>query len=261
MIGVGKAVNGGILSNAGPLNIPGCVIWLRSDMGITLNGSNQVTNWADQSGFSNHAFSFGALQPYVLKDPAINNLPSIQMNKVVNGSFFIPYNPSFQPATFSALSYFVVYRYNLLPQTFGTVVSSVFSGAWTDGWGYGDVDGVANNTGAFVSNYLPSTGLSANSTSTSWRAAVVVYDGITNATVSTYHNNVLFAQGSRGLGNVVSSGNRQIVISGYTNSGGNGSIVGFVGMDIAEFGFWTRNISNNELSILHSYSSARYGLP
>ncbi len=32
-----------------PTNIAGCVLWLRSDLGITKDESNRVSNWADQS--------------------------------------------------------------------------------------------------------------------------------------------------------------------------------------------------------------------
>ena len=33
-----------------PTSITGCVWWLRADLGITLNGSTEVTTWLDQSG-------------------------------------------------------------------------------------------------------------------------------------------------------------------------------------------------------------------
>lgn len=36
-----------------PTQVAGCTLWLRADMGITLNGSN-VSAWADQSGKANN---------------------------------------------------------------------------------------------------------------------------------------------------------------------------------------------------------------
>jgi hypothetical protein len=33
-----------------PLHIPNCALWLEADRGITLDGSNNVSAWADQSG-------------------------------------------------------------------------------------------------------------------------------------------------------------------------------------------------------------------
>jgi len=38
-----------------PTDIAGCVLWLRSDLGITKDGSDRVSQWADQSGQNNHA--------------------------------------------------------------------------------------------------------------------------------------------------------------------------------------------------------------
>jgi hypothetical protein len=37
-----------------PTSLSGCVLWLRADLGVTLNGST-VSAWADQSGTGNHA--------------------------------------------------------------------------------------------------------------------------------------------------------------------------------------------------------------
>jgi hypothetical protein len=37
-----------------PLSIPGCALWLEGDRGITVDGSNNVSAWADQSGNARH---------------------------------------------------------------------------------------------------------------------------------------------------------------------------------------------------------------
>jgi hypothetical protein len=52
--------------------------WIRSDLGITLNGSN-VSAWADQSGAGNHyTQGTGAAQPaYTASDATLNNQPSV----------------------------------------------------------------------------------------------------------------------------------------------------------------------------------------
>lgn len=36
-----------------PVNIANCILWLRGDKGITLDGSSNVQTWADQSGAGN----------------------------------------------------------------------------------------------------------------------------------------------------------------------------------------------------------------
>jgi len=38
-----------------PTDIGGCVLWLRSDLGVTKDGVDRVSEWADQSGNANHA--------------------------------------------------------------------------------------------------------------------------------------------------------------------------------------------------------------
>lgn len=47
-----------------PTQLSGCVLWLRADLGITKDGSDKVSAWADQSGSGNHfAQGTGADQP------------------------------------------------------------------------------------------------------------------------------------------------------------------------------------------------------
>ena len=60
-----------------PPDISGCSLWLRADLGITLNGSN-ASAWADQSGNGNNASqnTTGAQPPYVAG--AMNGFPALQ---------------------------------------------------------------------------------------------------------------------------------------------------------------------------------------
>jgi hypothetical protein len=61
-----------------PLSVASCFSWLRSDLGVTLNGTD-VSGWADQSGNSNDAAQATiALQPpYNATDADFNSHPSI----------------------------------------------------------------------------------------------------------------------------------------------------------------------------------------
>ena len=43
-----------------PTDIENCVIWLKGGTGITTDGSGDITQWADQSGNSNHAAQLGS---------------------------------------------------------------------------------------------------------------------------------------------------------------------------------------------------------
>jgi hypothetical protein len=59
-----------------PTSATGCVLWLRGDMGVTLNGST-VSNWNDQSGTGNHFVqATSAVQPLYVAS-GINSLPSL----------------------------------------------------------------------------------------------------------------------------------------------------------------------------------------
>lgn len=62
----GRRTSGGVVSVAAPKTIPGLQLWLRADLGVTLNGSN-VSAWADQSGNGdanrNAVQATGAQQP------------------------------------------------------------------------------------------------------------------------------------------------------------------------------------------------------
>ncbi len=62
------------------------VLWLKADAGVTTNGSNGVTAWADQSSYGNNAVAgttpdgSAVANPPVLMANAVNGEPSIQFN-------------------------------------------------------------------------------------------------------------------------------------------------------------------------------------
>lgn len=67
-----------------PADLAGCVLWLRSDLGVTKDGSNRVSSWADKSGQENNFVqTVGANQPlYVASDSNFNNNPSINFDTI-----------------------------------------------------------------------------------------------------------------------------------------------------------------------------------
>ena len=47
-----------------PTMLPGCVLWLRADLGVTKDGSDKVSQWDDQSGNAHHVTqATGSKQP------------------------------------------------------------------------------------------------------------------------------------------------------------------------------------------------------
>lgn len=63
-----------------PTDLSGCVLWLRSDLGITKNENNRVSDWADQSG---NGLNFHRDPPenlqylWIASDPSYNNKPVV----------------------------------------------------------------------------------------------------------------------------------------------------------------------------------------
>ena len=76
----------GALNGWRPTQLSGCVLWLRADMGITKDGSDRVSAWADQSGNGNNlAQGTGANQPlFVAADSNFQNQPTVRLNGTSN---------------------------------------------------------------------------------------------------------------------------------------------------------------------------------
>lgn len=67
-----------------PLSVAGCKLWLKADAGITKDGGNLVSNWADQSGQGNDvAQATGTNQPLWV-DSAYASKPTIRFDGVDN---------------------------------------------------------------------------------------------------------------------------------------------------------------------------------
>ena len=67
-----------LTAHAQPWNRTNLTLWLKSDAGITLDGKNGVSRWADQSSRSNHLEQIDAdRRPTVLTD-ALHGLPTLQ---------------------------------------------------------------------------------------------------------------------------------------------------------------------------------------
>jgi len=64
-----------------PTRLPGLVLWLRADLGITLNGGN-VSAWADQSGNGNHATQGTAANQPLYVSSGINGRPTVRFDGV-----------------------------------------------------------------------------------------------------------------------------------------------------------------------------------
>jgi hypothetical protein len=67
----------GMLGKFNPLKIPGCALWLEADRGVTLDGSNNVSAWADQSGNGRHVSNANDAQRPAYIASAVNGRPGL----------------------------------------------------------------------------------------------------------------------------------------------------------------------------------------
>lgn len=63
-----------------PTGLPGCCLWLRSDLGLTVNSSNAVSQWADQTGNGNHASQGTGSQQPIWTPNSVNGLPTLNFD-------------------------------------------------------------------------------------------------------------------------------------------------------------------------------------
>ncbi len=89
-----------------PTDIAGCQLWLKADAGITKDGSNYVSKWADQSGNGNDAVqAVGSAQPLWV-DGILNSKPVISFDGIGD---FLDF-PSGMLYNLSAISFFIVIK-------------------------------------------------------------------------------------------------------------------------------------------------------
>jgi hypothetical protein len=123
------------LSTPIPLQISGCQLWLNAGLGITKDGSDNISAWADQSGNGNHATQINGInQPkFIASSPYFNNKPAILFdgsNDFFNGTTI----PNINTSDFTL---FVV-NYGKTPKP----LSSFFEiNTYSNGWLFGVRDG------------------------------------------------------------------------------------------------------------------------
>lgn len=75
----GTPVDTGMIGT--PAIISGCVLWLKSNAGITKDGSNRVSNWSNSCGSSNATQAGSTRQPLFV-DNALNSTPILRFDGV-----------------------------------------------------------------------------------------------------------------------------------------------------------------------------------
>jgi regulation of enolase protein 1 (concanavalin A-like superfamily) len=226
------------------------VSWLRSDVGLVYNASNQVSLWPDQSsnGF-NGAQSNSTNQP-ILVTNAVNGLPAVQFTPGGSGQFLqFPAGFDFT----AGLSLFVV----LNPTTMAANASildfrNYTGGVSTDEFGLSEL---ATSGGAIFYAYsgsVASSGSFATAlTANTFQLLEAVYDGVSS--VSVYKNGTLIGtQGSlQTLANVVRNNN-------FIGESGNGA--NFFTGEIAEILIFNTNLNSTARAAVESYLLAKFAV-
>lgn len=265
MFGVGKTISGGVLVNNIATQIPNCMLHLRSDLGVTLNGSGQVTRWEDQSGRGNHAVvAPGSNGPKFmaasLKSKNVLNFASTstQALAIPNGS------GDLTTSLLNGISVFVVWAWTDSSGATGTnIITSAPTGNWSNNWGLvngpnevaGEVEFWEWNFSVVgpPTSFVGLTGLTNNN----YRCTVGTYDN--NALVMHhYSDGVDHSAASIGIFTTSAS---QTIIGAVTIAGGSGAVSRYLNGNIAEIAVYNRGLSAIEAETLHQYSVKNYGTP
>lgn len=215
-----------------PTDIAGCQLWLKADAGITKDGSNYVSQWADQSGNGNDFIQvIGSYQPLWV-DEQVNSLPCIEFDG--GGEYLKTSSLSMLPP----ISLYIVLRKKL-----------------TDNNNRYIMDGLQNNTMAF---YLASTELKMYSAG--YGPSLNISNDVFLLAGSQWNlsNSYLFANnGLKAIGTLGSPlATNGIVVGKIEGYGDNYSLNG----SIAEIIMYDNGVSTSDEDLIKTYLNTKYAL-
>ena len=215
-------------------------LWLKADAGITKDGTNNVSAWADQSGNSHHADQSNSTAQPLWVDNVINGKPVIRfdgnsdvMTTDVNGpggtefTFFVVAKSNGQRIiSYNDNNGYVLYSYLV---TGNFIISN-------DGGAFGGINPGTNDP----SNFL---------------VECARYKSNTVNGMQTFVNKNLIAQ--RNSSNIAALPVAPLQLGSYPGGGGNEVISG----DVAEVIIYNRSLTDGERNLTEDYLLQKYGLP
>lgn len=110
-------------------------VWLKADAGVTYDGSNLVSAWADQSGNALNAFqNTTTYKPlYTPSSPAFNNQPVINFSAGSDDFMNLPISSTLLNFS-SGFTIYVVAKV-AFANTFNMLIQHSNGSTWTQGWG------------------------------------------------------------------------------------------------------------------------------
>lgn len=241
----GSLIGRSIGSSFAPTDISGNILWLRADLGVTKNVSDQVSSWADQSGSGNH-FTHGVdAEKPVYTAAAVNGQPSLRFTGASNHRL-------------DAAS-------NIMPGTTKNTVFMVCKQAATpsDGCLYTTVNGANGD----VARYLNSAGAKIRfySIGGATQDAAITSDTNFHYFTWTINATIAVADTLNVRENAISiltsaSGTRAGTPDRNMRLGLEGTNIRPLSGDIAEFIIYNTALSGANISTVESYLATRYAL-
>lgn len=226
------------LSNV-PQTTSNLVLWLRGDAGLTIDGSNKVSAWSDQSGNGHHALPATSTASPTLTMSALNGLPVVQFNSAGGTRLSISNSTLLNPS--AGVSVMAVVR-----RTSGATVARVLSK--TNGsTGYG----LDFSNGTTVRSLI-------NNTSSASTTLAATISGVVAAIYSTTDGNKIYVNG----GAPVLATYSTAIVSNTTSVGLGGDAVGgsYLDGEIAELLVFNKAITDDERKDVEAYLYEKYGV-
>ena len=250
-LGIGLARPPKILGAAfTPISIPGGVVWLRADLGVTI--ATGVSGWADQSGNGNNASQVTAgRQPTFSSNGGSNGTPCLKLVTASQQWMQITDSASVKPALQTVM---VVGEFTTSSNVFQQFFTRSTSSAEDDGWGIG-MNGGTNLMGYWADAYTRVAAVPTISLNT-WHMWVGTYDG---ASIKTYQDGNA-AVSVTYSGGIPYPSTTNTLIGAYFTSASTVPTE-FLGGNICELVMWNTALSAAQVSLLHSYCVSRYATP
>ncbi|MCW3805974.1 T9SS type A sorting domain-containing protein [Plebeiibacterium marinum] len=242
----------GLVAQTGPGGIctsDDLVVWLKADAGVTMDGSNIVSEWVDQSanGFVASQSNAG-YRPTYLADGG-NGYPVIRFDK---DFLFIPDNSGLDGFA-NGISVFVVLKSSGASEFQGVVSKST---SWNANCSYnmyirsdGDLRMIVNNGGADAQS------LGSGTIGSDTYILSGIYDPIVKQSLEIFYNSTS-SDIDGGETATVGSYNSNLNIGNDTPSGNTNALKG----DIAEVIIFNKGLKSAERLLLENYLSEKYGI-
>lgn len=235
-------------SSFSPSTLTGLQIWLRADLGVTKDGSNNVSTWVDQS---TNAYSFSgtvSTNKPVWVSSDINSKPAMSFS---SGKYF---KNAVQPISATSHAFTIWLIVNSASLASGPIPFCIGIDSGKNMSMY--MNNVANYLNVTVGDatagaYPPVRASTAFGTDNTWYALSLTYSGGSSTANYQFYN-------SNATATTVAANNNSVTASGtwigaYTNGAEPSG-------DIAEFILTNAVATSTERTNMQAYINARYGL-